>query len=210
MYVVFDLIRHAESTWVEEANASPVKLFGGRMNNVDLSAEGIRQAGKLGEYARRKGIEPTEFYSSIAKRALRTHELSSRKMGINTRAIPDGRLQELDWGDWTKKPRSIRDEPKFVQERQRKGCDFAPPGGESINMVRRRALAALHDMAAKTSPGAHIWVHTHRNLIKAVVQPWFKWSAEETFETELDVVSLTRLEMTNSKLKVVFFNQSTL
>jgi len=207
---VVDLIRHAESTWIKEAEALPIKLFGGRMNDVDLSAKGVRQAGQLGDYALQNGIVPTDFYSSIAKRAIRTHELSSRKMGITVRAITDGRLQELDWGKWTKKPRSIRDEPRFAEERLSKGLDFAPPSGESINTVRRRAVAALQDIVAKTPPGSHIWVHTHRNLIKAVVQPWFGWTAEQTSETGLDVVSLTRLQMTNGKLKLIFFNQLTL
>jgi broad specificity phosphatase PhoE len=205
--LVFDLIRHAKSKWVEQANASPVPLFGGRMKDVDLSADGEREAIMLGVGAKRVGLRPIAFFTSPFTRAKRTHELSARAMGLGrVRAREMQGLEELSWGQWEGKQRSICKQQPFLDQRRRLGLDFVPPGGQSFNMVRRVALADLRQIAREVGSG-HVWVHTHRNVIKAIVQPYFGWTLDQTMEAPVDVVSLTRLAYKDGKLQLVFFNR---
>ena len=57
MTVIIDLVRHATSTAVEEAEASLVKVFGGRRDDVPLSVpRGRMEAMRLGCYAKAQGI----------------------------------------------------------------------------------------------------------------------------------------------------------
>lgn len=212
MAVIIDLVRHATSEWVEEANASAVKLFGGRMDEVPLSIpRGRQEAIKLGCYGRANGIRPTLVVSSTATRALQTHEFSAPTLGISQRVQPDARLVEMSWGRWTRQPRSIADTDAVRRARARLGFAFAPPGGDSYDTVRDRALPAIMDYARGARDGSHIWVHTHRNVIKALVRQWMPtWTPGTISEVGLDVVSLTRLRYNSGRLELVFFNRRTL
>lgn len=179
------------------------------MNEVDLSRRGMKQARSLGLYAERNGIQPTVIITSPAKRAVRTHHLSSKTVRNTIKAVEDDRLQELDWGEWTRQPRSIASTSEVRRARECLGLDFAPPGGESFNTVRQRALQVVQEIVRR-QPRDHIWVHAHRNVIKALVQPWMGWSVSEISEAQLDVVSLTRLTYERGRLELVFFNRPTI
>ncbi len=210
MAVIIDLIRHGESEWVKRAEAMPVKVFGGRMNEVPLSETGRGQAFHLGLYAVRNGIRPTHFVSSVATRALETHDFSAQGMHRRVQVAPEAGLVEMDWGDWTRMPRTVAETKAVKRARAKLGFGFAPPRGESFDMVRARALPVILGHAKRAGSG-HVWVHTHRNVIKAVVRQWFSgWTPDNISDVPLDVVSLTRLRYSGGKLELVFFNQPTL
>ncbi len=201
-----DLIRHAESKWVEFADKSPVPLFGGRMNDVELSDNGRLQAMGFGAYARDRHLSPLAIFSSPAQRCLQTHELSSRVMGAPVTPIVDDRLQERDWGLWTGQERSIRDQEPFRTQRLERGNDFAPPNGQSINDVLRESYDFVNHLIANY-PEGYYWAHTHRNRIKAVVGHLLSWTTEQITESDLAVVSRTRLLIDNGQMQVSFYNQ---
>lgn len=209
--VIIDLVRHATSEWVEEANASSVKRFGGRMDEVPLSIpRGRQEATRLGCYAKAEGIRPTLVVSSTAIRALQTHEFSAPAMGIRLAVRRDPRLVEMSWGRWERQPRSIANTSAVRAARQRLGFGFAPPGGDSYDMVEARAVPAIIEHARSVPDRSHIWVHTHRNVIKAIVKQWMPWTPDNISEVGLDVVSLTRLRYRRGQLELVFFNRPTL
>ena len=211
----FLLVRHAESKWVEYARKLPKgeERFGGRMNDVELSADGWPQAEAHGRYMRCNGIRPTHYVSSPAKRARQTHEGSQRGMGMQPPAslviVED--LQEMTWGDWERQPRSLAQQPHWVREREQMGFDFFPPGnGESYNLVRGRALRALRSVVRRVPDGSTVCVYTHQNVIKALVYPALGWSYEQTMAASLGVVSMTSLRYSVGKFTLGFFNQQTL
>lgn len=212
MAVTIDLVRHATSTWVEEADRDSVKRFGGRMDEVPLSIpRGRQEATQLGCYARAHGIRPTLVVSSTATRALQTHEFSAPAMGISPAVVREPRLVEMSWGKWERQPRTVADTDAVRRARARLGFDFAPPDGDSYNSVRERALAAILEHASRARHGDHIWFHTHRNVIKAVVRQWKpQWTPTTISEVGLGVVSLTRLRYERGRLSLVFFNRRTL
>jgi broad specificity phosphatase PhoE len=212
MAVIIDLVRHATSTWVEEADASAVKRFGGRMDEVPLSIpRGRQEAMRLGCYGKAHGIRPTLVVSSTAVRARETHEFSAPQLGISQRVRLDPRLVEMSWGRWERQPRSIANTEAVREARRRLGFRFAPPGGDSYDMVRDRALPAVLEHARSASDGSHLWIHTHRNVIKALLRSWMpEWTPSTISEVGLDVVSLTRLRYHRGRLDLVFFNRPTL
>jgi len=211
MYLTVDLIRHAESGMnVDMANAQ-VPFIGGRQNEIGLSGLGVTQAENLGYFALSKGIIPTDFYSSPAVRTRCTHELSSAVMGLSVEPTVDDRLQELDQGAWTNKPRSLYDDPRNKIEMETLGSDFAPPGGESMNAVYRRTDDFLESLVALVSNDKprHIWVHTHGVVIKTYVGKLLSWTHEQTYKTPIDNASLTRIEHNGDVWKVKFVNLPT-
>lgn len=205
-----DLVRHGKSKWMEEAEKSPVKRFGGRMNDDDLCPTGETQAIDLGVYANKNNIRPTRFVVSPALRAVRSYKLS--RPGIGGGSIPVSiapGLQELSWGNWERQPRSVADLWSVV--RRSKGFDFRPPGhgAESFNMVEERALEELRKVVANTPDGSHIWAYTHRNVIKSLVRRQLCWTPDEAWAAEVNVVSLTRLVFSGNRYVVKFFNRPT-
>lgn len=212
MPLIIDLIRHAESKMqVDMADAARVPFIGGRQNEIDLSTLGEKQAVQLGRFALSEGILPTDFYSSPARRARRTHELSSAAMGLSIEPIIDDRLQELDQGEWTNQPRSLYDEPANKRVMKELGSDFAPPGGESMNAVYERTKAFFDSLVSNVdaSDERHIWVHTHGVLIKNFIGKTLGWSHEQTYKTQIHNASLARLEYSKGLVRVVFINLST-
>lgn len=176
------------------------------MDYVDLDEVGRGQARHLRVYAGAHGIHPTHYVVSPAARTRSTHSLSAP--GIV--ATLDERLVELTWGEWEGELRSIANRPEVVRARRLQGFGFRPPGGESYADVRHRALEAIRAHAGRAPHGSHIWIHTHRNVIKAIVYRWMGWTPESILEVGPDVVSLTRLVYEGGQLSLVFYNRSTL
>lgn len=119
-------IRHGES----EANRN-LHLVSGRSNHTPLSPAGREQAQALGVALLDCDYLPDAIYTSPALRTVTTADLALRAMGITDSAQPDGRLQELDQGEWTGLPRdqvySVANQAAIAAA----GVDFKPPGGES-------------------------------------------------------------------------------
>ena len=210
MSLTVDLIRHAESDMnVAMANAE-VPFIGGRQNEIGLSELGEVQAVDLGYFALANGIHPTEFYCSPAIRTRRTHELSAAVMGRAVDPTIDDRLQELDQGTWTNQPRTLYDDPTNKRVMRRLGSDFAPPGGESMNDVARRAADFLSTLITPTAveEPRHIWVHTHGVIIKSHVGKLLGWTHEQTYKAHIGNASLTRLTY-DGAWRVAFVDQPT-
>lgn len=203
------LIRHAESQAMVDSTALPEPRFGGRMNDVKLSEPGEEQARALGRYAKRRLPRPALVLASPARRAVQTYELCATVADLPPAEVDD-RLQELDWGHWTGELRSIAYSPVVRLDRAIQGFGFAPPGGESFNAVRARALESICSAARRVSSG-DVWVFTHRNLIKSVVRTDTGWTVDEILEVKVDVVSLTSLQYHNGgKLELLKFNHLTI
>src|SRR5262249_30733151 len=118
--------------------------------------------------------------------------------------------QELDQGEWTNQPRALYDYPENKREMHRLGSDFAPSGGESMNMVYARTSAFLDSLVtpAAIETRRHIWVHTHGVVIKTYIGKLLGWTHEQTYKTAIDNASLTRL-VHDDAWEIVFINQPT-
>ncbi|HSW77819.1 MAG TPA: histidine phosphatase family protein [Candidatus Chromulinivoraceae bacterium] len=211
MTLIVDLIRHAESRMNVDMADARIPFIGGRQNEIDLSELGETQALKLGRYAMSHDLRPMDVYSSPAVRTRRTHELSAFAMGLVIEPKVDDRLQELDQGEWTNQPRALYDDPDIRREMVSLGSDFAPPGGESMNVVYERAAAFMESLVTPEliEGPRYIWVHSHGVVIKTFVGKLLGKTHEETYKTPIDNASRTRIVYDNGQWRVEFVNRPT-
>ncbi len=153
------LIRHAETVWNGEN-----RIQGHR--DSPLTTRGKKEADRWGSELSR--ISWDRILGSDLGRAVATAVIINHHLQIPFEA--DSRLREQDWGQWTAKPADkIKNEelPK-LDEAQRSGWQFCPPGGEDRISVWQRSHNALVD-AARKWPGNTILVVTHEGVIKNLI-----------------------------------------
>jgi probable phosphoglycerate mutase len=157
------LIRHGQSEW----NAS-----GRWQGQADppLSPAGEAQAEALAEQLAgelvAEGVALLE--SSDLRRAQATAEPLARRLGLPVCASPVYR--ELDAGEWSGLRREeieARD-PDLLARFDREASGARPPGGETREVIRERARAAIEALGA-AHEGQRIVIVTHLGFIRALV-----------------------------------------
>lgn len=137
-------VRHGETDWNAEA-----RLQGQR--DVPLNDFGRVQAEEVGR--RLSGLAPRpedlDYVASPLGRTRETMERLRDSLGLHPPAYrTDDRLKELTFGRWeglTWKEVRQRD-PKGAQARDADKWSFAPPGGESYQMLADRVAPFLQDI----------------------------------------------------------------
>lgn len=141
------LLRHGETAWNTER-----RMQGSR--NSDLTERGRIQAQAMGralqaELAREPG--PTIFMRSPLGRARETSEIVGRELGLASSVWrEDTRLAELSYGAWegfSWKEIEVT-HPTALADWRADPHGYCPPGGETHEVLRRRSLAVLADIAA--------------------------------------------------------------
>lgn len=153
------LVRHGETAWNKE------EVFRGR-TDIPLNETGLREAGLAGEYF--KGLELHAIYSSPLTRAFQTAQQIARFHPLEVRPL-DG-LIDMSFGSW--EGRSLReveerDEAHFRQWREQPHL-VKIPGGETLDEVRARAVAALGE-AIGEHPEKTIVLVSHRVINKVLL-----------------------------------------
>jgi broad specificity phosphatase PhoE len=142
---------------------------------------------------------------------IRHAESNMNVMGLALAPVIDGRLQELDQGDWTNQPRTLYDEPTNKQIMARLGSNFAPPNGESMNDVATRMEQFFATLVCLPHNGQpqHIWAYTHGVAIKSWAGRVCGWSHERTYKTPIHNVSMTRFVRDSTRWHLAFLNKQT-
>jgi probable phosphoglycerate mutase len=153
------LIRHGATTLSAEDR------FAGAVD-VDISAEGRRQAERLGQRLADDRI--AAVYCSPLRRCVDTAACVARPHGL-TPIQRDG-LREIAHGRWEGMRRS-EVEAQFRDEYTAWEADpftFAPEGGESGLQVLARALPVIRDIVV-AHPGANVAVVSHKATLRLVI-----------------------------------------
>jgi probable phosphoglycerate mutase len=153
------LIRHGATTLSAEDR------FAGAID-VDLSAEGRQQAGRLA--ARLADDRGNAVYASPLHRWRLTAEILAEPHGL-TPIVRDG-LREIAHGRW-EGLRRAEVEAEFADEYAAWEMDpftFAPQGGESGLEVLARALPVIREIVL-AHPGANVAVVSHKATIRLVI-----------------------------------------
>jgi len=157
----FGLLRHGKTVWNLE------KRVQGRLDSP-LTDQGRRSCNRWAILLAAGVIKWNRIIASPLQRAVDTAEIINRRLQVSIQVEPA--LREQDWGQW--EGVTIRDlRARFTDEFDRqvsRGWDFCPPGGESRQAVRLRALAALHRLADR-HPGENILLITHLGVIKSIL-----------------------------------------
>ena len=152
------LVRHGETEW----NAG--EIFRGRAD-VSLNEKGIVQAKLLGDYLKKLRLEAV--YSSPLQRAVRTAERIARPHSLDV--IMESALIDMDYGEWQGMPLT---EVKKIYKNLYKKWESAPekvriPGGESLDDVGNRAIAAVNKIAKKHE--GSVALVSHRVVNKVLI-----------------------------------------
>ncbi|MGD8990851.1 MAG: histidine phosphatase family protein [Desulfobacterales bacterium] len=155
----FGLIRHAQTHWNREGR---IQGHG----DSSLTESGKKEADAWGRHL--KCVAWDRLLGSDLGRAVDTAAIINQHLQIPFET--DARLREQDWGEWTAKPAdTIKNEDlQKLDEDQRSGWLFRPPGGEDRISVWQRSHNALV-AAARKWPGNTILVVTHEGVIRNLI-----------------------------------------
>jgi len=152
------LVRHGQTEW------NRVERFRGRAD-VPLNETGLAQAAATG---RRVAAEwrPAAVYSSPLNRALRTAEAIARHFGLPV--LPHPGLLDIHYGEWQGlTPDEVRQRwPEIARDWYEAPHLARIPGGETLDELRSRGLAAVNELGARHEGGTIVLVgHTVINRI---------------------------------------------
>ncbi len=153
------LVRHGQTAWNKE------EIFRGR-TDVPLDEIGLKQAELTGEYFRKLKIDA--IYSSPLSRAWQTAERIAKFHPLIV--YPLEGITDMSFGRWEgHSHQEIRDKgPETYQQWREKPHHVRLPGGETLDEVRTRAMAALVEVIRLNSQKTIVLV-SHRVVNKVLL-----------------------------------------
>lgn len=152
------LIRHGVTAWHAEG-----RVLGQR--DIPLSQPGIVQAEEAA--AALRGVKMSEVLSSPLQRAIQTAEIIGQETGIEIARDP--RLIDFQLGKWTGMTYADvaknEEYQRFVQQPESERI----PGGESLEDIRRRAVAAVDQALRDNATGDALAIVTHAGIIRVLI-----------------------------------------
>jgi probable phosphoglycerate mutase len=192
------LIRHGETEWNREARIQ------GQLD-VPLNEAGRAQARRLAERLRDEGIEAA--YSSDLARVYETAEIALAGSGLPIHRLVD--LREISFGAWQGK-RWAEVEREFPQEvlhyRQSEGR-YAPPGGESLTDLRRRAVAAFQRIVGDHR-GQTVALFSHGGPCRAILSEVLGIDAVRGRRFGMSNASVHVVEVDEGEARIVLLNDT--
>ncbi len=145
-------VRHGETPWNVEGR------YQGQLD-PPLNERGHQQAEATARALASLGIEA--IYSSDLKRAAQTAEALARLTGLPI--VFDPRLREIHQGEWqgVLVEEIQRRWPEVFEGWRRDPWHYRPPGGETLQALRERVLAAIWDIVRRHPEGT-VAVFTHK------------------------------------------------
>lgn len=153
------LIRHGQTTWNKE------EIFRGRAD-ISLNEVGLREAELVGEYLKEKDIHA--IYSSPLSRAMETARRIAQFFNLKVQFLEG--ITDMSFGKWEGRPLKevqINDRELYRQWREQPHL-VRLPGGESLDEVRARAMAALKEVI-QYHHGKNIVLVSHRVVNKVII-----------------------------------------
>jgi broad specificity phosphatase PhoE len=153
------LVRHGQTAWNKE------EIFRGR-TDVSLDETGLKQAELVGQYF--EGMEIHAIYSSALSRAWETAQKIAQFHNLKVQPL-DG-IIDMSFGNWEGRPhQEIREsDSKTYRQWVETPHLVRLPGGEGLDDVRVRAMAAMEEVI-RDHPGKTLVLVTHRVVNKVLI-----------------------------------------
>jgi broad specificity phosphatase PhoE len=153
------LARHGQTDWNKQ------EIFRGR-KDIPLNERGRQEAEALSKH-----LEPVKFsacFSSPLSRAFDTAEIVARPHGLSVE-VDEGMI-DINYGDWE----GVGHEeikkrfPELYEHWHTEPHRIRFPGGESLSIVRKRALSSLERIRTNYPDGT-VFIVSHRAVTKIVM-----------------------------------------
>ena len=153
------LVRHGQTAWNKE------EIFRGR-TDVPLNEIGLKQAELTGEYF--KGMEINGIYSSSLSRAWETAQKIAQFHNLKVQPLQG--ILDMSFGKWEgQSHRDIQKNDKEIYRQWREDPHLVRlPGGETLDEVRARSMAALEGVI-RENPGKTLVLVSHRVICKVLI-----------------------------------------
>ncbi len=192
------LIRHGQTAWNKE------EIFRGR-TDIPLDETGLKQAELAGEYF--KGMKIHGIYSSPLSRAWETAQRIVRFR--NLKVQPMSGILDMSFGKWegqahqeiqkidSETYRRWREEPHLVRL----------PGGESLDDVRVRAMAALEELI-RNHPGKTLVLVSHRVVNKVLICAILGLDNSHFWQITQDTTAINLIQHRDGKYILSLMNET--
>jgi broad specificity phosphatase PhoE len=195
--VEITLARHGETDWNRR------EIFRGRAD-IELSETGAGQAELLAKYLSQ--VEITAIYASPLKRSLKTAEAIASYHNLEVKTAAG--LIDLDYGKWQGLPhKEVKEKyPKLYAEWLKNPQRVKMPGGESLDDVRRRALAVV-DRVTEQHAGTVVLV-SHRVVNKVLICALLGLDNSHFWNLKQDVGAITTFSHENDRFILTRHNDT--
>jgi len=169
-----------------------------------LSARGVEQAQKTGDYLFEQGIQ--RLFSSDLSRALQTAQAIGEKCGL--KPFPSPLLREIHFGRWEgltyeEIQASYQEEfTSWIKDPFRRPV----PCGEDLATVYRRMKRFLKSLKKAGLEGKKVVVVSHGGIIRATLFYLQKMREDDFWDLEVGNGSLSLLRVEGNDLKVEYYN----
>ena len=174
----FIIIRHGITDW-----NSIGKMQG--ISDAPLSEEGRTQAEKLSKRLKEESIDVA--YTSMLQRAYDTAEkVLSHHPHVSLSKTPI--LNEMSWGEW--EGRDMADIDKDLESREEPEFHFAPPGGESLSVLKKR-ITPFAEILMAMHLDQTVLIAAHNDTNRVMLGIILGWDEEKISETSFENTSVT-------------------
>ena len=192
------LVRHGQTAWNKE------EIFRGR-TDVPLDETGLRQAELVGEYF--KGMEIHGIYSSVLSRAWETAQKIAQFHDLKVQPL-DG-IIDMSFGEWEGRPhQEIRENDRETYRQWVETPHLVRlPGGEGLDDVRVRAMAAIEEVI-RNHPGKTLILVTHRVVNKVLICSILGLDNSHFWQITQDTTAINLIQHRNGKYILSLMNET--
>jgi broad specificity phosphatase PhoE len=192
------LVRHGRTPWNKD------KIFRGTVD-VPHDEVGREEARLAGEWLKTETIHAA--YCSPLSRARETAESIAVHHGLPVQDLPG--LTDLCYGDWQSVP--LAEVKKRYAELYRQ-WETAPhtvrfPGGETLDEVRQRALAAVEEVLRR-HPGQTVVLAAHRVVNKVLILAFIGLDNSHFWRIGQDTTAINRFTWTGGTWNIMAVNDT--
>ncbi len=192
------LVRHGQTAWNKE------EIFRGR-TDVPLDETGQKQAALAGQYFREMEIHA--IYSSPLARARETAQAIARI--LNLKVEPLEAMIDMSFGKW--EGHAHQEIRKIDSETYRQWVESPHlaklPGGESLDDVSTRSMAALEELV-RNHVGKNLVLVSHRVICKVLICGILGLDNSHFWQISQDATAINLIQYRNGKYILSLMNET--
>ncbi len=192
------LVRHGQTAWNRE------EIFRGR-TDVPLDETGLKQAELVGQYF--KGMEIHGIFASSLSRAWQTAQKVAQFHHLEVQSLPG--ILDMSFGNWEGRPhQEIRESDGGTYRQWVEAPHLVRlPGGEGLDDVRVRAMAAMEEVIQK-HPGKTLVLVTHRVVNKVLICGVLGLDNSHFWQIAQDTTAINLIQHRNGKYILSLLNET--